>query len=262
MAGKSIRDENVRVLLFSDADYRKWIDDNNADDFATSMPSQHEDLLARREVLKAVNPAFKIRDKGKVTVVVNAEHPFADVLSSLAHELGHAKQDFVSPIQTIGGQSHELTGIQEAQAQQFERAFWLTIESRLGKPVMSYPEDPAFDAYVESIFEGRLADYQDEEHALGYLIQWLAVLQDPELLDLRSQLATEGALDAESSLDLFDYLLTINPSEAPVYVQGLLDSLDSMLPSILDSARGRTVADLAKDLEGPPELRSPALTSP
>jgi hypothetical protein len=224
--------------------------------------SRYPDLVARREYLKEVNPAFKTRHEGLVTIVVNAEHSFADVLSSLAHELGHAKQDFDHPEQTVGASTHELNGIQEAQAQQFERAFWLTIEARLGTPILSYPQHQAFTAYVNSLFDSRLSDYSHEEHALGYLVQWLAVLADPNLATLKAELATAGALGAEGSLELFDYLTTIEPDAAPGYVSGLLDDLTTWLPTIVDTAKARRVPGLSPDLEGPPDLRSVALASP
>jgi len=49
------------------------------------------------------------------------------VLNTLVHELGHLRQDVVSPALTVAPRSHELSGLLEAQAQQFERAFWAVV---------------------------------------------------------------------------------------------------------------------------------------
>jgi hypothetical protein len=219
-------------------------------------------LLAQREKLKASNPAFKTRDKGVVTIVINAEPPFADVFGSQAHELGQAKQDFDHPSRGDGAPNDAVDGLQEAEAQQFERAFWLTLEARLGATLTSYPASDGFEAVVDSNFDTWIAGYAADEHDLGHLTQWLAVLADPQLASLDAELTTTGGLSAAASLALFDYLVAIDPVDAAAYVDGQIAQLAEYEGTMRTAAKARLVDDLAGELEGRPDLTIPALMTP
>jgi len=262
MTGTSTRDERLRILLLDRQDYESWIDTDYVEKFATSPVADHASILARREKLKTDNPAFKTRDQGRVILVVDAERPFADVLSSLAHELGHANQDFQHPEQATVNGNDALDGIQEAQAQQFERAFWLTLEARLGTPLMAYPTHAAFISVIDAALDGWLAGYPSEEHDRGHLIQWLAVLTDPSLATLKNELTTTGGLTAAGSLTLFSHLVAIEPANATSYVNGLLAQLTAQLPTIRALAEARLTASLPLDGEGLPDLTTVGLATP
>ena len=262
LTGTSTRDEALDILLFDRAGYEEWIDESFAEQFATAPAPEYDGVLERRERLKADSPAFKTRHRGVVTIVVDAERPFAEVLDSLAHELGHAKQDFDSPTQSGASANAALDGIQEAQAQQFARALWLTLESRLGTPLLMYPLHAAYQRVVDADLDRWFEDHASDEHWLGYVIQWVAPFADPELRDVGDELVGRGALTALASLAMFDRWLAIEPGDAEAYVDGLLAALPSVEPTIRAIASSRLVIGLTADEEGIATLSTVGLTTP
>ena len=77
-----------------------WIDDSFAERFAVSQESEYTALLVRRERVKRDFVGFKTRRFDRVSVVVDAQHDIAEVITTLVHELGHMRQDFLNPAQT------------------------------------------------------------------------------------------------------------------------------------------------------------------
>ncbi|MCH8206163.1 MAG: hypothetical protein IH956_04075 [Chloroflexi bacterium] len=261
MTGTSLLDERVQIWLLAHDDYLAWIDESFDEKFAKSDRSDYQSILAEREKIKTAVAGFKTRRFGKTAVVVDAERSVAETLNSLVHELGHMRQDFLAPAQTNAEGPH-ISGVREAQAQQFERSFWLTLEEFTGVSLLAYPDIEDFRLLVERGFQRWLRDAGSDEHALGYLLQWLAVLDDPALADLRSELLSAGSLDAASSLRLFDYFVALDPDAAQQYVTARLDALDALTPTVISIVQGRLAPDLDPDLEGRPALREPGLLTP
>ena len=261
MTGKSLQDERVQIWLLDREDYLAWIDDSFSERFAKSNGTDYASLVAERERIKAIARGFKTRRFGRTAVVVDAQQPVAETINSLAHELGHMRQDFLAPDQTDGLGPH-VRAIHEAQAQQFERAFWLTLEQFTGLSLMAYPDMDDFRFLIDRRLDRLLQEAGDDEHSLGYLIQWLAVLDDPELAGLRSELVSGGALSAASSLELFAYLVGLDPEAVQQYVETRLVALNTFTTTIASIAHARLVQDLDPELEARPELREPALLSP
>jgi hypothetical protein len=261
MTGTSLLDERVQIWLLTRDDYLAWIDDSFDEKLAKSDGSNYESLLAEREKIKRTALGFKTRRFGKAAVVVDAQRSVAETINSLAHELGHMRQDFLAPSQADAEGIH-ISGIREAQAQQFERAFWLTLENFTGSSLLAYPDIEDFRSLVERGFQRWVGDAAGDEHALGYLLLWLAVLDDPRLDHLRSELLSAGSLDAASSLELYDYFLGLDPDTAQQYVTARLDTLDALTPIIMFVVQARLVPALDPDLEGRPALREPGLLTP
>ena len=264
MTGASFRDERITVLLLSSQEYVDWIDDEYVERFATASPQEYPDILERRESLKAEHPAFKTRWRGRVFLVVDAQRPFVEVLSALVHELGHARQDFVNPLQTEADPTHFLDAIQEAGAQQFERAYWLAVQAFLGTPLLSYPRHEAFEDVIDAQFDTWEDHYRTDEHALGYLIAWLAVLTDDALRPHRNQLIATGSagLDVDGALAVYDRLAGLDPTSVDSYVGSLLRGLNALLPRMRELAKDRLVSGLDPQAEGSPSLLVPALMTP
>lgn len=262
LTGTSTHDEALNILLFDRAGFEEWVDESFIEDFATTPASEHGGVLARREKIKEENPAFKTRHNGLVTLVVDAERPFADVLGSLAHELGHAKQDFDNPSQTTAIPGQALDGIQEAQAQQFERALWLTLEARLGSPLLTFPAGDAHQDLIDANFDRWFTRYAEDEHWLGYLIQWVAPFADPDLLSISDELVSQGTISGPSSLAMFARWLTIEPDDASAYVDGLIAALPGVEPTIRAIAESRLASELGIDDEGISALSTVGLTTP
>ena len=262
MTGKSLKDERVSISLLPHDDYIAWIDDSFAERFAVSEESAYAELLVRRERTKREFVGFKTRRFDRVAVVVDAQHDIADVINTLVHELGHMRQDFLNPAQTEAGPFFHLDALQEAQAQQFERAFWLALKGFTGLSLLAYPEYDDFHGLVDNRLEGWLAEVNQDEHAMGYLLQWLAVLEDPELTGLKSELASSGGLGADSSLALYDYLVGLPPDSVSAYVAARLEAIATHLETMRALSVSRLVPGLHPDGEGSPDLRVPALLTP
>jgi len=262
LTGKSLWDERVNVFLLSRSDYLAWIDEDYKEEFALSEESEYASILARREQLKAKAYGFKTRRFGKVAVVVDAERPVADAIDSLAHELGHMRQDFLNPSQTEAERFYYLDAVQEAGAYQFQRAFWLRLEEYTGLELLSYPDHEAFHSRINDQLDFWLRNAEQDEHWLGVLLLWLAALGDPDIADLKAEVTSKGALDADSALRLYEYIVAMTPTSVQAYVNARVEELGRTFEDIDDFCKGRLIPGLGPDKEGVSDLRVPGLLLP
>ena len=262
ITGKSLRDERVNISLLTRAEYLAWIDEDFDEEFATKDVSEYDTILAHRERTKRDASGLKTRRFGKVAIVVDAGRPVPDVINSLAHELGHMRQDFLNPAQTEADNFFHLEAIQEAEAQQFERAFWLTLEEYTGLRILEYPDYESFRDFIDEQMDFWTRNANQDEHYLGALLQWLVVLDDPALGDLRQELAESGRLGASSALRVYGYLVDLSPAFVAPYVQARLNALDVLSAYVRATAVGRLVLGLHPDSEGPADLKIPGLLMP
>ena len=219
-------------------------------------------LLVERERSKRRGDGFKTSRFGKVAIVVNGELNIADVIGSLAHELGHMRQEILNPEQDSASEAFYRNAMQEAQAQQFERAFWLKLESFTDLPLLSDPDYPGFRQLVDRQFSFWFANWESDEHHLGTFLRWLAVLDDPTLAHLNRVHTDGGSLGLESSLELFRYLTAIPAEEVEHYVNSRLQSLEANFDIMRAVAKGRLSPALSPDDEGSPDLRHASLLMP
>jgi hypothetical protein len=262
VTGRSMLDERVNVLLLGRQDYLDWIESSFDEQFAIRDPSSYESLAIRKEVMRARATGFKTRDEGKVTVVVDAERGVADVINSLAHELGHMLQDLSTADQPDSDASYLVQGIYEAEAQQFQRTFWLAIEEFTGLSLTSYPTYANFRDLTDERLFAAVRNRGRDEHELGLLLQWLVVLDDPAFADLRQKAIVEFGLDASESLRLFEYLVNLDPDTANAYVSDRLEALPDAINLIRAAAWGRLQPVSAIQYEGQRDLRVSALLMP
>ena len=262
MTGKSLQDERLEISLLTRAQYLAWIDEHFEEKFAVKDVSEYPSTLARREEFKNEARGFKTRRFGKVVIVVDAERPVDAVINSLAHEVGHMRQDFLNPAQTESEDFYYLAGIQEAEAQQFERAFWLTLEEYMGLRFLQYPDYENFRRLIDARMDFWEQNAALDEHWLGALLQWLVVLDDPALVELKEELTASGRLGAISALSLYGYLVDLSPDIVVPYVEARLNSLDALSARVRAMAIGRLVPGLRPDDEGTSALRIPGLLMP
>ena len=262
ITGKSLQDERVDILLLTHDGYLEWIDKDYSETFASSEESEYSAILARREKIKTEATGYTTRHSGRVAVVVDAERPVAEVINTLAHELGHMRQQFLNPAQSVVDNFYTLSGIREAQAQQFERAIWLALEDFTNLSLMAYPNFEKFHELIDHMFQTWEEERDSGEHSLGSLLQWLVVLDDPKLSDLRIELVKTGRLGAESSLQLYDYLVALAPEVIDSYVSDRLDSIEEWRPTILEVSKLRLVPLHELQIEGAAALQEPALGAP
>jgi hypothetical protein len=213
-------------------------------------------------MMKEHSLGLKTRRLGEVAVVVDAGQGVDAAINSLAHELGHAVQDFVNPGQTEEVPSLPLQGLREAQAHQFQRAFWLKLEEFTGLDLLTYPDIGPYRAYVAEQVYAVLRDAVSSEHRLAILVQWAALMKEAELESLRTELLTNGRLDADSAMALFEYLVSIPVDEVNAKVEQWVTGAAFEAGAIVGIGIGRLAPEGDVDFEGPPGLRSTKLLMP
>ena len=140
--------------------------------------------------------------------------------------------------------------------------FWLAVEEFTGERYTRYPDYGGYRTFVDVSISADLSSLTQSEHALGRMIQWTAVLVDPNLSGLREELLGRGELSRSSALALYLYLVSLDPSVAVEYLGGLMPALGPVVPRMAVIAKSR-LADLSSPLdEGSPYLRHAALLSP
>jgi hypothetical protein len=262
VTGRSILDERVTVLLLGRQDYLDWIESSFDEQFAIRDPSSYESLVERQEVMRARATGFKTRHEGKVTLVVDAERGVADVINSLAHELGHMLQDLSTVDESDSDASYLVQGIHEAEAQQFQRTVWLAIEEFTGLSLTSYPTYAKFRDLTDKRLFAAMRNLGRDEHELGLLLQWLVVIDDPAFADLREKAIVGFGLDASESMRLFEYLVNLAPNTSNAYVSDRLEALPDAVNLIRAAAWGRLQPASEIQYEGQRDLRVAALLMP
>ena len=262
LTGRSMRDERLTVELLPSEEYTAWVDEDFARSFAVTDEADYAALARSREMMKEHALGLKTRRRGEVAVVIDASQDLAAAINSLAHELGHAVQDFVNPGQTEEVPSLPLQGLREAQAHQFQRAFWLKLEDFTGLDLLAYPDIGPYRAYVAEQVYAVLRDAASSEHRLAILVQWAALMKEADLESLRTELLTNGRLDADSSKALFDYLASIPVEEVAAKVEQWVTGAAFEAGAIVGIGIGRLVPEGDVDFEGPPGLRSTKLLMP
>ena len=263
LTGTSLNDERADVYLLNQREYQDWIDDHYTERLALTEGADRAAILVRRDYVLEHSGGLKVPRYGKIAVAVDAERGFAEVIGSLMHELGHMRQALINPDQG-GGSPTSLApdGLKEAQAQQFERAFWLEMEGFTGLELLSYPDHRGLRDLIEFGFDTWFAEPDQTAHSYGFVIQWLSLLDDPNLAHLREELTSQGRLGRDASLELYDYLVAMPDESVEAYVQARRQSIPQHAETIKDLAAGRLVADLHPDREGSPSLREMGLLAP
>ena len=262
LTGRSMRDERLTVELLPNDEYAAWVDEDFALSFAVTDEADYAALVRSREMMKEHALGLKTRRRGKVAVVIDASQDVSAAINSLAHELGHAVQDFVNPGQTEEVPSLPLQGLREAQAHQFQRAFWLKLEDFTGLDLLAYPDIGPYRAYVAEQVYAVLRDAASSEHRLAILIQWAALMKEADLEPLRTELIANGRLDADSSKALFDYLASVPVEEGAAKVEQWVTGAAFEAGAIVGIGIGRLAPEDDVDFEGPPGLRSTKLLMP
>ena len=262
LTGRSMRDERLTVELLPSEEYTAWVDEDFVRSFAVTAESDYAALVRSREMMKEHSLGLKTRRLGEVAVVVDAGQDIDAAINSLAHELGHAVQDFVNPGQTEEVLSLPLQGLREAQAHQFQRAFWLKLEEFTGLDLLTYPDIGPYRAYVAEQVYAVLLDAGSSEHRLAILVQWAALMKEAELEPLRTEVLTNGRLDANSAMAFFEYLVSIPVDEVSAKVEQWVTGAAFEAGAIVGIGIGRLAPEDDVDFEGPPGLRSTKLLMP
>ena len=256
--GRVLADDPIDTMLFDKPGFHAAIDAGHLDNFALATPQEYASVLEAREALKSI-PGFKTVAGNRIVILVDASRPFADSLNTVAHELGHALQAIVNPDQTDPS-SVAFDAVHEAQAQVFERVFWLAIQDYLGTDLMTYPAHETFSAHIDFVVDRWEADLT-EEHNLGYLLAWTAVLVDVSISHLGDALQSERGLDLAQTKELYDHLVGLDVSTVVDYVDARREFLDSAADWARVIAKERLDEDAGQN-EGSSDTFTPALLMP
>ena len=268
MTGDSLRDERVDIHILNREEYLRWIDEAYENQFASASAREMPGIHVRYERLREYAVGITSRERGRVTVIVDGERPIPTVIDTLAHEIGHLRQDLINPDQHSAAQFDPLLlALLEAQAQQFQRAFWLNIEEFTGETLLEYPEAEVFREWIAQRAFTWFRTAQQDEHALGYLLQWMLVITVPDLAHLEEELRENGSLSAQGSMDLYNYLVGLSPSEASAlarqtYARASSDDLADLYNRLVTAASERLTPDLHPNDEGIAALRQVGLLTP
>ena len=268
MTGDSLRDERVDIHILNRKDYLRWIDEAYEDQFASASAREMPGIHVRYQRLKEYAVGITSRERGRVTVIVDGERPIPTVIDTLAHEVGHLRQDLINPDQhTAALYDPLLLALLEAQAQQFQRAFWLSVEEFTGEKLLDYPEGELYREWIAQRAFSWFRTAQQDEHALGYLLQWMMVITVSDLAHLADELRENGSLSAQGSMDLYNYLVGHSPSEASAlarqtYARANSDELAELYNRLVTAASERLTPDLHPNDEGIATLRQVGLLTP
>ena len=255
-----LRDEPLVISVLTDKEFSTWVDAECGDVVQTLDESVQSLYLTRCETTKGFI-GYHTFWRGISRIVVKGERPPMQVLSTIAHELGHFRQSLANPI--LDNQANlDVLALREAQAYTHQLLFFRTLETMTGLDLLLYPELAGYEKYIEA----EIADLRDRsnrsEHARGQLVLWLALLSDANLRTERTILLNNLSIPTETAERLFDYLVDFSPSEARIYVTILMQSIGAQAGAIEALALARLVPGLPYWIEGSPALREVGLLMP
>lgn len=156
----------------------------------------------------------------RLQLVMAGDKPQNAAFGTTAHEAGHAFQRLLNPAQNKSHRDSLMGALREAEAYTFEVALIRKIGEYAEVETAQAPGtywDP-YLAWARNSMRDATTDLS-EEHDRGRLIMWQAVLHDPDLAHLRSELERNGKLSADSLLEMYYKLVSLTPSEVEPYIE-------------------------------------------
>ena len=126
----------------------------------------------------------------------------AGVISSLAHEAGHARQRILNPVQSKSGRNTNLAAIREAQAYAFQAGLLRVLGEYAGVNATQFPVTYTFGPVINAWSEdaANFMDDLSQEHERARVLLWLAALHDTLLDDMKKELSSNQILSPGSLL--------------------------------------------------------------
>ncbi|MEC9141141.1 MAG: CARDB domain-containing protein [Chloroflexota bacterium] len=258
--GKHLRDEPVSINILTEEEFTQWVDLECTDVANTLTQTARVLYLNRCEVTKGYI-GYHTSWRGVSRIVVKGDRPPMQVLSTIAHELGHFRQTLINP-QLNNLPNLDVLALREAQAYAYQVLFFRTLELLSGLDLLLYPQMTGYETFVEDQLAAIKAQVDTSEHARGQLVLWLGLLADPNLRNERTVLLNNLSIPAETASAYFDYLINFTPTEARRYVQNLMEGLSLQFGAIEEIALARLIPELPYWTEGSPALREIGLLMP
>ena len=155
-------------------------------------------------------------------------------LIALVHEAGHALEHILNPLPEANDVSprFSLLSFSEARAQIFEAVVVRELFEYVGLDSDAGLFDNVQLNDLEAVGESRfppgaarrwVPEYDSDGrhlniHGTGYLLAWVGVFHDDELIDLRRELEDKGFLSSQSLMLLFNRLGDLDTSAMTKYV--------------------------------------------
>ena len=216
VAGQTPEQDGWSPLVLSDGEYIEFV------------TTRHPDDAGFRQ---ATSYCCEMTGDGLQTVV-NGDTSPGTVLTSLAHEAGHAIQRINNPSQNRHSRDSNVGAIREAQAYAFEAALMRALGVHSNLDVSTLLVGPETDEYVNQ-WRARWMDKGDDprfEHERGFLILWLAALADTSPGGAAEQIASQRRmLDAETLFALHRTLMALQPRDVDSYIDTLMENLSDSL---------------------------------
>ena len=259
--GKSLFDENLSIHILTEEEYQNWIEIECTD--SLSQLSIALQLEYRKDCNRLTEfTGYFTHWRNRNLIVIRGQNPSIQVLSALAHELGHFRNFIDTAGRTANQESIETLALHEAQAFVYQILFFRTLENLSGRDLLLYPNLDGYSKLISSQID-LLADSADSsEHAKGRLLVWLALLTNEQLRQERSQFLNERYLNASSASTLFDHLTDIGTGNSGAYVTETMRGLNTQIVAILDLVDARLISGLPYWNEGSPYLRDIGLFLP
>ena len=255
-----LRDEPLAISILTDEEFATWVDAECSDVVSSLNESVQSLYLARCETTKSFI-GYHTSWRGIFRIVVKGDRSPMQVLSTIAHELGHFRQSLTNP--ALDNQANlDVLALRETQAYAHQILFFRSLETMTGLDLLLYPELAGYETFIST----QIADLRERsdrsEHARGQLVLWLALLADANLRAERTILLNNLSIPTETADRLFDYLVDFSPSEARIYVTVLMQSIGAQVGAIEELALARLVPGLPYWIEGSPALREVGLLLP
>lgn len=225
LTGRDVDAEGYELHFLGPDQFRNGAVATCMSDWVTMSVSEYEEAFEictrdRGEI------GFKTRANGQVHIFVDLGLSPLDALGTYLHELGHGLQDLVNPEQSELPVTINTRGLFEAQAQAFEAAGWRAAEEFMGERLGLFPDVPAARDRFDLLFEIRRN--RGTEHDIGYRMLWTQALSFGPGFGITERLRTDGQLDADHTLSLFDMLVNLPARDVETWADAMLARADLM----------------------------------
>ncbi|MBI4233108.1 MAG: hypothetical protein HY686_01555 [Chloroflexi bacterium] len=258
---RTLQEEPLSIYLLSDQEFETWVKLECQDTIGGVELRYRERFQKSCAQLQGFS-GYRTSWQGRQRIVLRGQRPPAEVLATLAHELGHSRQSMLNPSLDGFSDSLNLASLREAQAYAHQVLFLRTLEALADRPLMRYPRLEVYERYVSV----KLGEFENtagtSEHSRGRLLLWMALLTDRELQRAKTDLILNGSLTFGAARAVFQRLLELKPTEGESYVIAALGQLDAQLPTVRSLALSRLASALPPEAEGVAPLRDTGLLLP
>ena len=257
---RSLEEEALGISIITDEEFTAWVD-AECNDVAPNLSGSARDIYLQRCAMAKGFAGYYSEWRGASRIVVRSDRTPMDVVSIIAHELGHFLQARANT--SLNDQPDiNVVALREAQAYAHQSVFFRTLESLAGLDLLLYPRLSGYENFVQMRVGNLRSSAETSEHARGQLVLWLAILSDPELRRQRTVLLNNLAIPADTAREVFDYLVDFSPGEARLYVTRILGNASAQIGAIESLVSARLITGLPYWNEGSPELRDIGLLLP